>query len=142
MKSKLLVILMTTAFYYFWTPTQAAPEPSSGASSTLDRTELPIPEPIYKAITELDTRKAKTHARFEVKAPEGATNALVVLIDDKGFGISSAFGGPVQEPVLAKLAAEGLRYNNFNTTALCSPTRTALLTGYNHHSNNAGAIPA
>jgi arylsulfatase A-like enzyme len=64
----------------------------------------------------------------------------VILIDDQGFGVSSAFGGPIQEPVIENLASEGLRYNNFNTTALCSPTRTALLTGYNHQSNNMGGI--
>jgi arylsulfatase len=62
------------------------------------------------------------------------------LIDDQGFGVSSAFGGPAQEPVLDKLAASGLKYNRFHTTALCSPTRVALLTGRNHHLNNAGAI--
>jgi arylsulfatase len=65
---------------------------------------------------------------------------MVILIDDQGFGVASAFGGPVKEPVLDRLASEGLRFNNFNTTALCSPTRTALLTGYNHHSNNMGSI--
>jgi arylsulfatase len=65
---------------------------------------------------------------------------VVVLIDDIGYGHSSAFGGPIQMPNLEKLAAKGLKYNRFHTTALCSPTRTALLTGYNHHSNNAGAI--
>ena len=64
----------------------------------------------------------------------------MILIDDQGFGVASAFGGPVKEPVLDRLASEGLRFNNFNTTALCSPTRTALLTGYNHHSNNMGGI--
>jgi arylsulfatase len=65
---------------------------------------------------------------------------VVVLIDDIGFGHSSAFGGPCVMPTLEKLASNGLKYNRFHTTALCSPTRTALLTGYNHHSNNAGAI--
>jgi arylsulfatase len=65
---------------------------------------------------------------------------IVVLIDDIGFGHSSAFGGPCKMPTLERLAKNGLKYNRFHTTALCSPTRTALLTGYNHHSNNAGAI--
>ncbi|HMT28711.1 MAG TPA: sulfatase-like hydrolase/transferase, partial [Bacteroidia bacterium] len=106
----------------------------------MDRTILPIKEPYYPAQTELDARNATPPARFEVTAPKGAPNVLVILIDDQGFGVPSAFGGPVQEPVLDKMASNGLRYNNFNTTALCSPTRTAILTGYNHHSNNAGAI--
>ncbi len=115
-------------------------ETSSLGASKLDRSVLPIKEPIYPAITELDARKATAPARFEVKAPDKAPNVVVVLIDDIGFGHSSAFGGPIHMPTLEKLAASGLKYNRFHTTALCSPTRTALLTGYNHHSNNAGAI--
>lgn len=110
------------------------------SSGQPDRSILPIREPTYPAITELDARNAKAPARFEVKAPERAPNVVVVLIDDIGFGHSSAFGGPIQMPTLEKLAANGLKFNRFHTTALCSPTRTALLTGYNHHSNNAGAI--
>jgi arylsulfatase A-like enzyme len=106
----------------------------------LDRTVLPIPEPKVKAITELDARNAKAPARFEVKAPEGAPNVVIVLIDDIGFGHSSAFGGPINMPTLERLAESGLKYNRFHTTALCSPTRVSLLTGRNHHVNNAGAI--
>lgn len=106
----------------------------------LDRTALPIPEPKRESITEVDARKAKAPPRFEVKAPAKAPNVLIVLIDDIGFGHSSAFGGPCQMPIAEKLAANGLKYNRFHTTALCSPTRTALLTGRNHHVNNAGAI--
>jgi arylsulfatase A-like enzyme len=109
-------------------------------SGEFDRTVLPIKEPTYPAITELDARNAKAPARFEVKAPDKAPNVVIVLIDDIGFGHSSAFGGPIHMPTLEKLASNGLKYNRFHTTALCSPTRTALLTGYNHHSNNAGAI--
>lgn len=115
-------------------------ETKSVSSEGLDRTVLPIKEPTYPAITELDARKATAPKRFEVKAPEKAPNVVVVLIDDIGFGHSSAFGGPIHMPTLEKLAANGLKYNRFHTTALCSPTRTAILTGYNHHSNNAGAI--
>jgi arylsulfatase A-like enzyme len=106
----------------------------------LDRSVLPIKEPSYPIVTELDARKAQAPARFNVKAPANAPNVVVVLLDDIGFGHSSAFGGPIHMPNLDRLAAHGLRYNRFHTTALSSPTRTALLTGYNHHSNNAGAI--
>jgi arylsulfatase len=106
----------------------------------LDRSILPIKEPTYPAITELDARNSTAPKRFEVTAPKGAPNIVIVLIDDIGFGHSSAFGGPINMPTLDRLANNGLRYNRFHTTALCSPTRTALLTGYNHHSNNAGAI--
>ena len=75
-----------------------------------------------------------------MKAPAAAPNVVIVLIDDIGFGHASTFGGPIQMPTLQSLADDGLRYNRFHTTALCSPTRTALLTGRNHHVNNAGAI--
>ncbi len=119
----------------------AAVTPVLAASpDALDRTVLPIPEPQYPAITTLDARDAKAPPRFEVKAPKGAPNVVIVLLDDIGFGQASAFGGPARMPTLDKLAAEGLRYNDFHTTALCSPTRVALLTGRNHHVNNAGAI--
>ena len=110
------------------------------AGAALDRTVLPIAEPSVTPITTLDARKATAPPRFEVKAPQGAPNVVIVLIDDIGFGASSAFGGPIQMPTLDRLSESGLRYNRFHTTALCSPTRTALLTGHNHHANNAGAI--
>src|SRR5512135_193304 len=110
----------------------AAPEP--------DRTVLPIAEPTWPPITELDARKATPPPRFELKAPPGAPNVLVILIDDMGFGMPSAFGGPIHMPTADRLASEGLRYSQFHTTALCSPTRTALLSGRNHHTNNMGAV--
>ena len=106
----------------------------------MDRTVLPIPEPKPPTIDVLDARNAIPPGRFEVKAPPNAPNVLIVLIDDMGFGQSSAFGGPVDMPALERLANEGLRYNQFHTNALCSPTRTALLTGRNHHMNNMGGI--
>jgi arylsulfatase len=75
-----------------------------------------------------------------VKAPAKAPNVLIVLIDDMGFGQSSSFGGPIHMPTAERLANNGLRYNHFHTTALCSPTRAALLSGRNHHMNNMGSI--
>jgi arylsulfatase A-like enzyme len=87
-----------------------------------------------------DVRNATPPPRFEVKAPAKAPNVLIVLIDDMGFGQSSAFGGPIHMPTVDRLASNGLRYNEFHTTALCSPTRTALLSGRNHHMNNMGSI--
>jgi arylsulfatase len=106
----------------------------------LDRTSLPIAEPNYPHSTILDARDAKAPPRFEIKAPAGAPNVLIVLVDDMGFGMPSAFGGPVKMPNAERLASQGLRFNQFHTTALCSPTRTALLSGRNHHSNNMGGI--
>ncbi len=76
----------------------------------------------------------------QVSAPVGAPNILLVLLDDVGFGCSSAFGGLVEMPTAERLAARGLKYNAFHTTALCSPTRAALLTGHNHHSVATGVI--
>ena len=106
----------------------------------LDRTVLPIQEPVPATYSELDARDASPPARFEVRAPEGAPNVVIVLIDDIGFGGPSTFGGPLQTPTLDRLAASGLRYNNFHTTALCSPTRVALKCGRNHHTANTGSI--
>jgi arylsulfatase len=115
---------------------------SAGASAQekLDRTILPIQEPARPTYSELDVRNAKAPPRFEVKAPAKAPNVVIVLIDDVGFGATSTFGGPIQTPTLDRLAAAGLRYNNFHTTALCSPTRNALKTGRNHHTTNTGSI--
>src|SRR5436190_9578541 len=120
----------------------AAAQEAAPARTVLstDRTVLPIPEPAYAPITEFDARKATPPPRFEVKAPATAPNVLIVLIDDMGFGQSSAFGGPVHMPTVERLANAGLRYNEFHTTALCSPTRAALLSGRNHHVNNMGSI--
>jgi arylsulfatase len=101
---------------------------------------LPIAEPNYPPITDLDVRKAKAPPRFEVKAPKGAPNVVIVLIDDMGYGQPSTFGGACAMPTLDRLAAGGLRYTNMHVTALCSPTRAALLTGRNHHTCNVGAV--
>ncbi len=106
----------------------------------IDRTSLPIREPARQSYKELDVRNATAPERFEVKAPTGAPNVLVILIDDMGFGVSEAFGGPVATPTMDRLADNGLRYNRFHTTSLCAPTRMALLSGHNHHSNNMGVI--
>ncbi len=110
------------------------------AGEKLDRTTLPIPEPKLPHSTILDVRNAKAPPFFRVKAPANAPNVLIVLIDDMGFGQSSAFGGPIHMPTLEKLANNGLRFSDFHTTALCSPTRAALLSGRNHQMGNMGSI--
>jgi arylsulfatase len=107
---------------------------------TVDRTSLPIKEPVAPESHELDARKAKLPELFSVKAPANAPNVLIVLIDDMGFGQSSAFGGPIHMPNFEKIASNGLKFNGFHTTALCSPTRAALLSGRNHHTCNMGSI--
>ena len=106
----------------------------------VDRTELPIEAPWYPPITTLDARDAKTPPMFTVKPPKKAPNEVVVLLDDLGFGGTSAFGGVVDTPHFDRLARRGLLYNQFQTTALCSPTRQALVTGRNHHSCNQAKI--
>jgi arylsulfatase A-like enzyme len=116
------------------------PLPVHAEDALIDRTVLPIQEPKPPLYTELDARNVTPPSRFEVKVPEGAPNVLIILIDDMGFGQSSAFGGPIHMPTVEALANEGLRFNQFHTTALCSPTRTALLSGRNHHMNNMGGI--
>ena len=82
----------------------------------IDRTILPVAEPTPPTYTELDVRNTEPPPRFEVNAPDGAPNVIIVLIDDLGFGATSTFGGPIPTPALDKLAAGGLRYNNFHTT--------------------------
>ena len=109
-------------------------------NDSLDRSALPIPEPYYPPITEIDVRKAKAPPRFEVKPPPGAPNVLLILLDNLGYSASKTFGGVINMPTLERLAANGLIYNNFHTAPLCSPSRMAVLTGRNPHSANMGSV--
>ncbi|MDF2561127.1 MAG: arylsulfatase [Microbacterium sp.] len=106
------------------------------------RTMLPIPDRPRPGLTTYDAKDSATsYPPIEpLLPPEGAPNVLVILLDDVGFGASSAFGGPCRTPVAERLAASGLKFNRFHTTALCAPTRQALLTGRNHHSVGMGSI--
>lgn len=112
------------------------------SADTHARTMLPIPDRPRQRLTTFDAKDPDTsYPPIEsLLPPEGAPNVLIVLLDDVGFGASSAFGGPCQTPTAEKLATAGLRYNRFHTTALCAPTRQALLTGRNHHSVGMGSI--
>jgi arylsulfatase A-like enzyme len=101
---------------------------------------LPRPEQPFGGKINRTTKESVKDFPKLVEAPKGAPNILVILTDDVGFGASSTFGGPIPTPTMDRLAQEGLRYNNFHTTALCSPTRAALLSGRNHHSANTGVI--
>ncbi len=109
-------------------------------AESFDRSVLPIPNPVSAAVKEMDARKATPPPSFEVKAPEGAPNVVVVLLDDIGFGATAPFGGAIETPTFDRLAKNGLRFNRFHTTALCSPTRAALLSGRNHHNVNVGSV--
>jgi arylsulfatase A-like enzyme len=108
----------------------------------LQRQMLPIPDQPYIGLTTYDAKDPDTQYPpiRDLRPPAGAPNVLVILLDDVGFGATSAFGGPCQTPNFEKLAANGLKYNRFHTTALCSPTRQALLTGRNHHTVGMGGI--
>jgi arylsulfatase len=110
--------------------------------SDLSRSNLPIPHKEHVGLTTYDAKDPDTSypAIEPLRPPEGAPNVVVIMIDDAGFGASSAFGGPCHTPVAERLAANGLRFNRFHTTALCSPTRQALLTARNHHAVGMGGI--
>ena len=111
-------------------------------SDNLPRTSLPIPDPHRTGLITYDAKDPDT--KFppieQLLPPKGAPNVLVILLDDVGFGSSSAFGGPCGTPTAERLASQGLKFNRFHTTALCSPTRQALLTGRNHHSVGMGGV--
>jgi len=106
----------------------------------IGREILPIPDQPYRGAVPFDARATSAPQQPMLHAPHGAPNVVIVLLDDLGFGIPSAFGGCVNMPNTDRLAKNGLRYNYMHTTALCSPTRAALLTGRNHHSVNMGVI--
>jgi len=119
-----------------------APPVSSDPSSTPPRLSdvLPLPDLPFKGSIGTSYADSKADVIALPAAPAGAPNVLLILLDDVGFGQTSTFGGPVNTPTLQRLANEGLRYNRFHTTALCSPTRAALLSGRNHHSVHTGCI--
>lgn len=110
--------------------------PSTETPSTLPRPDFHFPGNVGRTILDSDPPQFPQ----PVKAPAGAPNVVLILLDDTGFGQYSTFGGGIPSPTVDKLASEGLRYNRFHTTALCSPTRAALLTGRNHHSVSSGVI--
>ena len=110
--------------------------------SHTERDVLPIPDRPYDGPVPFDAKDpdAKFPPIEPLRPPEGAPNVLIVLLDDVGFAASSAFGGPCATPTAERLAGEGLKYNRFHTTALCAPTRAALLTGRNHHTVGMGVV--
>lgn len=113
-----------------------------GNQNRKHRSHLPMPNTARPKLITYDAKDPDTSspAIEQLRPPEGAPNVLLILIDDAGFGSSSAFGGPCQTPTAEKLAAGGLKFNRFHSTALCSPSRQALLTGRNHHSAGMGGI--
>jgi arylsulfatase A-like enzyme len=113
---------------------------SPGATTTISGEQLPAPPPKFGGALNESVKDSKTWWPPRVVPPKGAPNVLLILTDDQGYGVSGSFGGVVPTPALDRIAAAGLRYTQFNSTALCSPTRAALITGRNHHSSGFGVI--
>jgi arylsulfatase A-like enzyme len=140
MNKKMLPLFLMAPVLYSCSSDKKEQGQQPGAAGEPDRKILPIQEPKRRTYTETDARDAKAPPRFDVKAPAGAPNVVIILIDDLGFGATETYGGPISTPTLERLAKNGLRYNNFHTTALSSPTRAALKSGRNHHTANMGFI--
>ena len=110
------------------------------AAAATAQTSLPRPDPPFAGKIQRTLEGSRPDYPSPVRPRAGAPNVVVVLIDDAGFGNPATFGGPVRTPTLDRLARQGLRYNRFHVTALCSPTRAALLSGRNHHAVHFGMI--
>jgi arylsulfatase len=113
---------------------------SPSATTTIDGKQLPAPPPKFGGVIERNAMQSKPYWPARIEPPKGAPNVLLIMTDDSGFGVPSTFGGVIPTPALDRIANNGLRYTNFNSTALCSPTRAALITGRNHHSVGFGQI--
>jgi len=113
---------------------------SPGATTTIDGKQLPPPDPKFGGVIKDDALQSKPWWAPRVVPPQGAPNVLLIITDDAGFGVPSTFGGAIPTPTMDRIANEGLRYNRVFSTALCSPTRAALITGRNHHSAGFGVI--
>ena len=113
---------------------------SPAATTSIDGRQIPPPPPKFGGKIERNAAQSKPYWPPRVVPPKGAPNILLIMTDDVGFGAPSTFGGVIPTPALDRIAASGLRYTNFHSTALCSPTRAALITGRNHHSVGFGVI--
>jgi arylsulfatase len=113
---------------------------SPSATTTIDGKQLPPPPPKFEGKIERNAAQSTAYWPARIEPPKGAPNILLIMTDDSGFGVPSTFGGVIPTPALDRIAANGLRYTNFHSTALCSPTRAALITGRNHHSVGFGVI--
>jgi len=119
---------------------QKMPTPRRKPAAAIDRTKLPLPESKFQGVIGNTYTESEPDWPKVPTPPGGAPNVVVILLDDVGFGQVSTFGGPVPTPELDKLAAQGLRYNRFHTTAICGPSRAALITGRNHHNCGVGFL--
>src|SRR5450759_5147020 len=113
---------------------------SPSATITIDGKQLPSPPPKFGGVIQQSAKDSKPWWPPTIVRPKGAPNVLLIMTDDQGYGVSGTFGGVIPTPALDRIAKAGLRYTQFNSTALCSPTRAALITGRNHHSAGFGVI--
>ncbi len=113
---------------------------SPGATTTISGKQLPPPDPKFEGVIREKASESKAWWAPRVVPPKGAPNVLLIMTDDQGFGAPSTFGGVIPTPAMDRIARDGLRYTNFHSTSLCSPTRAALITGRNHHSVGFGVV--
>ena len=113
---------------------------SPGATTTISGKQLPPPDPKFGGVIKEEALQSKAWWAPRVVPPKGAPNVLLIITDDAGFGVPSTFGGVIPTLAMDRVAKNGLRYNNVHSTALCSPTRAALITGRNHHSAGFGVV--
>src|SRR5215475_13924208 len=113
---------------------------SPSATTTISGKQLPPPDPKFGGVIKNIAKDSKAWWAPQVVPPKGAPNVLLIMTDDAGYGVPSTFGGLIPTPTLDRVAKMGLRYTQFHSTALCSPTRAALITGRNHHSVGFGVI--
>jgi len=145
-KTRLLVAVLTLCVAGFAGAAPAAAQEIHGvpgspsATMTIDGAQLPAPPQTFGGKIERTTKGSKPYWPARIAPPKGAPNVLLIMTDDAGYGVPSTFGGVIPTPALDRIANNGLRYTNFHSTALCSPTRAALITGRNHHSVGYGVI--
>src|SRR5262249_35059149 len=113
---------------------------SPSATITIDGKQLPPPPTKFEGVIKEDAKDSKPYWPPRVVPPKGAPNVLLIMTDDSGYGVPSTFGGVIPTPTLDRVAKAGLRYTQFHSTALCSPTRAAIITGRNHHAVGFGII--
>jgi arylsulfatase A-like enzyme len=113
---------------------------SPSATTTIQGNQIPAPDPKFGGVIKENSRDSKPWWPPTIVPPKGAPNILLIMTDDQGYGVSGTFGGVIPTPALDRIAKAGLRYSGFSSTALCSPTRAALITGRNHHSAGFGVI--
>lgn len=140
----LLSLAMVVTSGYWWFPALAQKIDgvlgSPSATMSISGEQLPAPAPKFGGVIKDDALQSKPWWAPRIVPPKDAPNVLLIITDDAGFGVPSTFGGVIPTPTMDRIAREGLRYNRMFSTALCSPTRAALITGRNHHSAGFGVI--